>query len=85
MDRVFLMTNSAADSINMYSNRISPELLTGSTNPIDYLFVEGTWLVNMDASDTAKIYAWVTAGTSTTKIYGASNNQYTRIQIIKVA
>ena len=78
-------TNSAADSINMYSNRISPELLTGSTNPIDYLFVEGTWLVNMDASDTAKIYAWVTAGISTTKIYGASNNQYTRIQIIKVA
>jgi len=78
-------TNSAADSIKMYSNRIDPDLMAGSTDPIDYLSVQGTWLVNMDASDTAKIYAHVTTGDSATKIYGSSNNQYTRIQIIKVA
>jgi hypothetical protein len=78
-------TNSAADSIKMYSNRIDPDLMAGSTDPIDYLFVEGTWLVNMDENDTAQIYAHVTTGDSATKIYGATNNQYTRIQIIKVA
>ena len=78
-------TNSAADSIKMYSNRIDPTLMAGSTDPIDYLFVEGTWLVNMDENDTAQIYAHVTTGDSATKIYGATNNQYTRIQIIKVA
>jgi len=78
-------TNSAADSIKMYSNRMDPTEMAGATDPIDYLFVEGTWLVNMDENDTAKIYAHVTAADNNTKIYGTSNNQYTRIQIIKVA
>jgi hypothetical protein len=64
---------------------MDPTEMAGATDPIDYLFVEGTWLVNMDENDTAKIYAHVTAADNNTKIYGTSNNQYTRIQIIKVA
>tara|TARA_A100001515_G_C4567476_1_gene208624 strand:+ start:121 stop:996 length:876 start_codon:yes stop_codon:yes gene_type:complete len=77
-----ITTNSAADGINQYAGRVNPD--TFATEP-DYVQIPGTWLASMDSGDTAYVQVRNTSADSNTKIYGATTNAYTRIQIMKVA
>ena len=77
-----ITTNSAADGINQFAGRVNPD--TFATEP-DYVQIPGTWLASMDSGDTAYVQVRNTSADSNTKIYGATTNAYTRIQIMKVA
>ena len=77
-----ITTNSTADGINQYAGRVNPD--TFATEP-DYVQIPGTWLASMDSGDTAYVQVRNTSADSNTKIYGATTNAYTRIQIMKVA
>ena len=77
-----ITTNSAADGINQYAGRVNPD--TFATEP-DYVQIPGTWLASMDSGDTAYVQVRNTSADSNSKIYGATTNAYTRIQIMKVA
>jgi len=77
-----ITTKSSADSLQQYAGRVNPGSWDAEMN---YYQVAGTWLANMDSGDTAYLQVRNTVADGDTKIYGATNQTYTRIQIMKVA
>jgi hypothetical protein len=79
-----ITTKSAADALSLYAARQNVSMWSGSGD-YNHLQVPGTWLVNMDANDTAYIQVVSNNADGDTYIYGASTTTYTNIKIVKVS
>jgi hypothetical protein len=80
-----LTSKSAAAGIVMYADRLQGTDFTWTTAAdMTYPIVQGTWLVDLAATETAQVQVQATAGDSGTSILGHASSVYTWLYIVRV-
>tara|TARA_R110000824_G_scaffold259379_2_gene448141 strand:- start:6957 stop:7802 length:846 start_codon:yes stop_codon:yes gene_type:complete len=81
-----LTSKSAAAGVVMYADRLQGTDFTWTTSTdMTYPLVQGTWLVDLAATETAEVLVQATAGDSGTSIAGHASSVYTWLSIMRVA
>jgi len=80
-----LTSQSSAATVIMYGDRWQGSDFTYTTvADMSFPVLRGTWLVDLDATETAQVQVQATTGDSGTSIYGSASSVYTWLYIVRV-